>query len=269
MPLMSGNRTLLEFVSGKGEWDGEFLMAECRRALAPCTSIPSVQYALNPYGGCEHGCVCCCAPKATHADPLSWRVVRVRSGIAQRLSRELPAVAGSAIAVGTATDPYQYAERRFLLTRSCLEAIMPGRNRVVVLTKSDLVVRDIDLLLGLGAKVAMRVPVADERTSKVLEPGAPSPKARLDAASRLCSEGVETVVSVSPVASFTEGRESELAEAIAAAGVRTVLAEGLDMRHLDSVSMDRRGIAPSESAMGVLEKEFGRRGLELRRSFSV
>ena len=266
---MSANRTLLDFLPDKGDWDGDYMLVECRRALSPSSAGPSVQYALNPYGGCEHGCVYCYAPGVTHSDLSSWRVVRVKTNIAQRLTRELPAVSGSTIAVGTVTDPYQYAERRFLLTRSCLEVIKPERNHVVILTKSDLVTRDIDVFQRLCPQVLVTVTGLDDRVSKILEPGAPMPKARLKAVEELFSEGVDVAVNVSPVTSFLEGREEELVEAIAATGVKKVVMDNLDLRHLDVVAMERRRLFPSKKSMDVMKDRCERRGMVCGPVFSA
>ncbi len=266
---MSANRTLLDFLPEKGNWDGEYMLTECRRALSPSAASPSVQYALNPYGGCEHGCVYCYAPGVTHSNPSTWRVIRVKTNIAQRLSRELPAVEGSTIAIGTVTDPYQYAERRFMLTRSCLEVMKPRKNGVVVLTKSDLVTRDIDLFQKLGSSVYVTVTSVDDRFSKQMEPGAPLPEKRLEAMKELFSEGVDTIANISPVSSLLECHEADLVEAIASTGVRKVMVDNLDLRHIDGAAMERRGMAPSRKAMDALKKECNRFGLEFDSLFSA
>ncbi len=256
---MGAGRTLLDYLPGKGEWEGGHSVVECRRALTPLASIPSVGYALNPYGGCAHGCVYCPAIVTTHSDPSSWTTVRVKADIARRLARELPAVEGAGIAVGTTTDPYQYAERRFMLTRSCLEIMRPGRNRVLVMTRSDLVARDADLLLDLGALVLVNVTCIDGAVSKALEPGAPSPGARLDAVRRLVSEGVDVAVAVSPATTYPEGSERELAESISATGARRVFTDVLGSKR-----MGPGPVAPfmSEDAAVVLRRELGRLGIE-------
>ena len=109
-------------------------MVECTRALSP-SGLPGLDYALNPYTGCEHGCIYCYAPGVTHTDLGSWRVVRVKRNIPERLARELPSVEG-VIGLGTVTDPYQYAERKFRLTQMCLEVLRARGRRVHIHTKS-------------------------------------------------------------------------------------------------------------------------------------
>ena len=260
------NSSLTDFLPESGSWRGDHVLVECRRALTP-VRMQGVQYALNPYGGCEHGCLWCRSPKATHSDPSSWTTVRVRSGIAERLSRELPAVA--TIAMGTAGDPDQYAERRFMLSRSCLEAMRPGRNRLAVFTKSDLVTRDADLLLGLDAKVVMTFSGTGQEASKRLEPQAPLPGERLDALADLVASGVRASACVSPVTSLLEGMEGALAEAIASAGAKEVFAHGLALRDLDASFAERTGILPSDKAMEALRSECARVGLDFNPPFSV
>ncbi len=266
---MSANRTLLDDLPDKGDWDGDCMLTNCRRALSPSAASPSIQYALHPYGGCAHGCGYCYAPGVTHSDLSTWRVVRVKTNIAQRLSRELPAVEGSTIAIGTVTDPYQYAERRFMLTRSCLEVMKPGKNGIVVLTKSDLVTRDIELFQRLYASVYVTFTSLDEKFSKRMEPGAPLPEKRLEAMKELRSEGVDVVANVSPVSTLLECHEADLVEAIASTGVRKVMMDNLDLRHIDGAAMERRGMAPSRKAMDALKKECSRFGLECDSRFSA
>ena len=170
---------------------------ECRKALSP-SGLPGLDYALNPYTGCEHGCVYCYAPGVTHNDLRTWRVVRVKRNIPERLARELPAVDG-VIGVGTVTDPYQYAERKFRLTQMCLEILHDRNRRVHIHTKSDLVVRDLDLLRDMDARVGITITNIDDRISKMTEPGAPLPGARLSALRELVEAGVDCYALIAPV----------------------------------------------------------------------
>ena len=228
-----------------------FETVECRRALSP-SGLPGIAYALNPYGGCEHGCVYCYAPGVTHSDPSSWRVVRVRRNIPDRLVRELPGVEGT-IGLGTVTDPYQYAERRFRLSRMCLEVLRDRGRRVHIRTKSDLVVRDIGVLQDMDCVVGVTVTGLDPRVSKMTEPGAPLPEARLRALSELVAAGVEAYALVAPVMSTLEGRERELLEAVASTGASTVFHDPLNLTHADVSRLERMGIGPSPRARRRLD----------------
>ncbi|MDO5852464.1 MAG: radical SAM protein [Thermoplasmata archaeon] len=223
-----------------------------------------MDYAINPYGGCEHGCIYCYAPGHTHSELSEWRVVRVKRNLIDRLCRELPYVDGT-IGIGTVTDPYQGAERRFRLTRQCLEVLSAKGRRVHIHTKSDLILRDLDLLSGMDSVVGMTVTTVDDRVSKMTEPGAPLPEARLRAITGLLDAGVETYALVAPVMSTLEGSEAELVDALVAAGIRAVYRDGLNLRLVDTRRLERMGIRPSPEAVEVLDAlcdEAGVRGTD-------
>ena len=233
-------------------------MVDCRRALSP-SGLPGLDYALNPYTGCEHGCVYCYAPGVTHNDPRTWRVVRVKRNIPDRLSKELPAVEG-VIGIGTVTDPYQYAERRFRLTQMCLEVLRDRGRRVHIHTKSDLVLRDLGILADMDVRVGITVTNIDDRISKMTEPGAPLPGARMSALRGLVDAGVDCYALIAPVMSTLEGRERELLEAIADTGATRVFHDPLNLRNVDPSRLGRMGIGPSPSArmrIGELGRELG------------
>ena len=242
-----------------------YTVVECRRALSP-SGLPGLDYALNPYGGCEHGCIYCYAPGVTHSDLGSWRVVRVKRNIPERLARELPAVDG-VIGIGTVTDPYQYAERKFRLTQMCLEVLAERRRRIHIHTKSDLVLRDLDIISSMDSRVGITITNIDDRISKMTEPGAPLPRARLDALRGLVEAGIDAYALVAPVMSSLEGRERDLLEAIAGTGARTVFHDPLNLRNVDISRLDRMGIGPSPAARRRLTEAGRELGLDIRDSF--
>lgn len=242
--------SLLDFDVEKGEWDGVARQVECRKALSP-SGLPFLDYSINPYLGCEHGCIYCYAPRMMHRDPSDWRVVGVKTNIVERLAKELPGIRGR-IGVGTVTDPYQYAERRFLLTRRCLDVLSKREVRVTILTKSDLVIRDTSVIRDMGADVHVCITSIDDRISKITEPGAPLPSARLEAARKLVEEGVDVNVNIAPVMSTLKGMEQELADAVSSTGVEKVYIDGLNLRFADTVKLDRMGITPSDDAVKLL-----------------
>ncbi len=211
-----------------------------------------MDYALNPYGGCEHGCIYCYAPGHTHSDLSTWRVVRVKRNIVSRLIRELPYVQGR-IGIGTVTDPYQAAEGRFRLTRQCLEVLADRGHTAHIHTKSDLVTRDIDILSSMNATVGITITSLDDRISKMTEPGAPLPRARLDALSELVDSGIDAYALIAPAMSTLEGHEFELIDAIRSTGVKVVFAEGLNLRLVDTTRLDRMGIRPSPRVVSKLQ----------------
>ena len=234
-----------------GEWNGKFTTVECTRALSP-SKIPGLDFALNPYGGCNHGCIYCYAPEFTHADWSTWRIVKVRSNIANRLAKELKNVNG-VVGIGSSTDPYQYAESRFQLTRDCLTVLKRFNSTVHIITKSDLVTRDIDLLKDMDVTVGVTITGIDERISKITEPGAPMPEKRLAAVKELVDAGIRTYVMAEPLLHPIQGHEEEFVDAIAATGVRAMEIGGVNYRPELKARMVRMGLrsAPRESLMMI------------------
>lgn len=239
--------TLGDFSGEALEWNGPFRIVDCGRALSP-SGLDEMDYALNPYGGCEHGCIYCYAPGHTHSKLSEWRVVRVKRNVIDRLSRELPYAEGI-IGIGTVTDPYQGAEGRFRLTRGCLEVLARNDRRIHIHTKSDLVLRDVDILGGMDCVVGMTITGVDVRRSLMTEPGAPVPRARLDALSRLVDAGIDAYALVAPAMSSLNGDEEALVEALKETGVRRVFVEGLNLRLVNTDRLDRMDISPSQEVV--------------------
>lgn len=169
------------------------------------------EYAINPYRGCEFGCVYCYA-RYTHEymeleDWLDFeRKVFAKSGAREALVRDLRRLDldGKWIAIGTATDPYQPAERRYGITRALLEVFAERRNlRLSITTKSDLVARDADLLSRIAAHnevhVNLTITTPHHTLSRRIEPRAPRPDRRLAAVGALAQEGIVAGVFLMPV----------------------------------------------------------------------
>ena len=235
--------TLFDFTDEPVEWDGVFRVVQCRRALSP-SGLDEMDYALNPYTGCEHGCIYCYGPAVTHTDQSKWRVVRVKANIADRLLKELPAVEG-VIGIGTVTDPYQAAEGRFRLTKRCLEILSEKERAVHIHTKSDLILRDLDILSGMDATVGVTITGLDDRISKLTEPGAPLPERRLDALTKLTDAGIKTYALVAPVMSSLEGHERELLERVRETGTGRVCISELHYHNVDMSRLEKLRITNS------------------------
>lgn len=223
----------------------EYRSLPAQRLLNRCRagSLMPFQWTINPYRGCELGCHYCYA-RYTHEylelDASAFeRLVFVKQISKDQFERELHAVApGEWIAVGTATDPWQPAERRFGVTRAVLEvlAAQPGLCFAVT-TKSDLAARDADVLLRAGRRNQVRVnftvTTLDAGLARVLEPGAPRPDLRLGALERLSRAGVETAVFLSPVLPGINdgpGEAEAVARAARAAGAKHFGAQMLFLR---------------------------------------
>jgi DNA repair photolyase len=192
--------------------DVEFIPMPAKQILNRCSN-PNLhfQWTINPYRGCEFGCVYCYA-RYTHEflelrDPLDFeRRIFVKERAAETLARNFAhtAVGAGQIALGTATDPYQPAERRFGLTRAML-AVMArlGGLDLSITTKSGLIVRDLDLLGEINARSRLSVNFSlitlDRRLQRALEPRAPRPSLRLGALARLAAAGIRCNVLMMPM----------------------------------------------------------------------
>jgi DNA repair photolyase len=127
------------------------------------------------------------------------------------------------ISMSNSSDPYPPMEAKLRLTRACLELFVRERCRVLVITKSDLVARDADLLVQIPAAVSMTITTLDRGLSRKLEPGAPSPQRRLRALKKLVSGGVPVAVRLDPIIPFlNEGEVEEVVEAAAACGIKHI-----------------------------------------------
>ena len=188
--------------------------------------------SVNAYRGCEHGCIYCFA-RPTHAfHDLSPGVdfesrLFVKPDAAKLLHGALsrPGYECAPIAMGTNTDPYQPIEERWRVTRSLIELLLETRHPFTITTKSDRVVRDLDLLalaakLGI-ASVAISITSLDPAIARTLEPRAPSAKKRLAAVTALTEAGVPTYVAIAPVVPQITDHELEaIVEAAVVAGAR-------------------------------------------------
>ncbi|MEM2740158.1 MAG: radical SAM protein, partial [Candidatus Bathyarchaeia archaeon] len=171
-------------------------MAECRYALT-ASRIPDIDYALNPYVGCEHGCIYCYgrAMLRSRVEALSWgRFVKVKRNIHRVLAREVESGRFSGVVgVGTVTDPYQPLESRYMLTRRCIEVLSRVEKlHISIQTKSDLIVRDLDLMKPSVFDVGATITTMDEDIAKLIEPKAPPPSRRVSALEAISNLGIDT-----------------------------------------------------------------------------
>lgn len=188
--------------------------------------------SINPYRGCEHGCIYCFA-RPTHAylglsPGLDFESkLFVKPEAAELLKRELsaPNYEPRIIAIGTNTDPYQPIERRYQVMRRILDVLDRAGHPVGIVTKSALVLRDLDILTRMAsrnlAKVALSVTTLDVGLARTMEPRAATPMRRLEALRQLSAAGVPTTVMVAPVIPALNDTEIErILDTAAAAGVK-------------------------------------------------
>jgi len=188
------------------------------------SGIVSVDYAVNPYLGCEHGCVYCYARfmlRMGHAGEEWGSFVDVKVNALERLRAEAPRRRRGIVLLSSVTDPYQPLERRFELTRGSLKILLDHQFPVQILTKSDLVLRDLDLLHRFDdCEVGLTITTMDEEARQIFEPRASPIRSRLKALRELSEAGVETYAFLGPLLPHLseQGLESLLDELAETAG---------------------------------------------------
>jgi len=189
------------------------------------SGIGSVEYAINPYLGCQHGCVYCYARFmgrwGGHAGEEWGSFVDVKVNALERLRVEAARKRRDVVLLSSVTDPYQPLEREHELTRGCLEILLERQFPVSILTKSDLVLRDVDLIRELDScEVGFTLTAYDDSVRASFEPGASTVRARLDALRRLSDEGITTWAFLGPMLPYLseEGLEDLLNELAGSVG---------------------------------------------------
>ncbi len=173
------------------------------RGVLTRSRIPGVDYCVNPYVGCAHGCSYCYAAFMKrftgHEEPWG-EFLDVKVNAAALLRRQLRRARPGRVLLSSVTDPYQPAEKVHRLTRSCLESLLDFRFPVTVLTRSPLVLRDLDLLTRFrDLAVGLSIPTEDDATRRLFEPRSPPIDARLEALRALHAAGVSTWVFDGPL----------------------------------------------------------------------
>ncbi len=188
------------------------LIVDSTKTIIARNTSPDVGFdrSINPYRGCEHGCVYCFA-RPTHAylglsPGLDFESrIFVKPEAARLLKAELgkPGYACQPIAMGTNTDPYQPTERKLAITRSILEVLQELDHPVCIVTKSALIQRDIDILAAMAKKrlatVSLSVTTLDRGLARTLEPRAATPERRLETIRALAEAGIPTGVLAAPM----------------------------------------------------------------------
>jgi DNA repair photolyase len=273
------------------------------RKIITTNESPDISFdrSINPYRGCEHGCAYCFA-RPTHAymglsPGLDFETkLFAKPTAAKLLARELakPGYEPKTMAIGTNTDPYQPIERRYRIMREILEVLDETSHPVGIVTKSALVLRDIDILSRMAkrnlVKVALSVTTLDRKLARAMEPRASTPQRRLDAIRLLSEAGVPTTVMVAPIVpALNEAEVERILEAGAAAGareagyvilrlpleVRDIFVEFLEReypdkaRHVMSMVKQMRGGKDYDSSWGQRMSGSGPYAWQIGRRFEI
>lgn len=273
------------------------------RSIVSRNESPDIPFdqSINPFLGCEHGCVYCYA-RPTHAylglsPGLDFETkIFAKSNAAELLVEELsrPGYVPKLVALGANTDPYQPAERKLEITRSVLRVLSAFNHPVGITTKSALVERDIDILAPMAAKglvrVFLSVATLDHEIARRLEPRATAPARRIEAIRRLSDAGIRTGVIVAPVIpAVTDSDIESVLEAAAGAGacgagyvilrlpreVRDLFVEWLEAhypmraKHVMSLVQQMRDGRDNDSAFGSRMRGTGTIAELIKRRFDV
>ena len=207
---------------------------ELAKSIISTNDSPDISFdqSINPYRGCEHGCIYCYARPGHaylgHSPGLDFETkLYAKTNAAALLEQELAArsYVPKTIALGAVTDPYQPIDRDYRITREILEVLDRASHPVGIVTKSALVVRDIDILQRMAArglvKVALSVTTLDGKVARAMEPRAATPARRLDAIRQLAAAGIPAQVMVAPIIPGLNDHEIEaILEAAYDAGAR-------------------------------------------------
>jgi DNA repair photolyase len=195
--------------------------------------LPEFDYSLNPYKGCIHGCAYCYAPNIMRIPRSEWgETVGVKWNMAKVLSKELRNKKRGVVGISLTTDPYQPAEKRYNITRLCLEQLARHDFPVSILTKSPLITRDLDIL-GNFKEIEVGLTLTTEKDSerKILEPNAPSIDSRILALKKISDNGITTYAFLGPLYPTISLNElKELVGKIKDAGVPRVSADRLNLK---------------------------------------
>jgi DNA repair photolyase len=151
-----------------------------KTALSP-SKLPGLDYALNPYIGCGHQCVYCYVPSVLHLPRKEWEeIIYVKRNLPLLLAKELTKKKIGTIGISTVTDPYQPIERKYNVTRYCLEQLLKYDFPIQIQTKSDLVLKDVDLINRFShSDIMMSIGTSNDSDRSILEPNASPIKKRI------------------------------------------------------------------------------------------
>ncbi|MGD8506423.1 MAG: radical SAM protein [Candidatus Bathyarchaeota archaeon] len=181
-----------------------------------CTCLDKLTF--NPYTGCDHGCIYCYASSYI---PRFFEC-RAKKDLIKRFEKESRKLKGEILSISNSSDPYPTIESELGSTRRCLEILSKRDCKVQIITKSDLVIRDIDILRRTTSMIAISLTTEDDNLSKQLEPNAPLSSARVKAVEVLAQKGIPVSVRIDPIIPFLNDDSDELVETLASSGAKHI-----------------------------------------------
>jgi len=181
-----------------------------------CTCPPKLTF--NPYTGCDHACIYCYASSYIP----KFFICRPKKDLIAKLKREAMKLEGQIVSIANSSDPYPCLEAKLGLTRKCLEILSANNCKIQIITKSNLVTRDVDLLSKVSSMVSLTITTEDDKTAKLIEPNAPSSTERLKTAKVLIEKGIPTSVRIDPIIPTINDDQENLMKTLASIGVKHV-----------------------------------------------
>ncbi len=179
-----------------------------------CTCPPKLTF--NPYTGCDHQCIYCYASSYIP----SFNDCRPKKDLIVQLKREAAKLNGETISIANSSDPYPRVEASAGLTRRCLEILVESNCKIQIITKSNIVTRDDDLLNKIPSTVALTITTEDDSLAKIIEPWAPTPSQRLRAAQGLIKSGIPVSVRIDPIIPLVNDQPQKLIAELTSIGVK-------------------------------------------------
>jgi len=180
---------------------------------SPYCTCP-IKFTLNPYTGCGHGCLYCYARSYIRG----FEKPHPKRGLMRNLLHDLRLVPkNSLIELSASSDPYTPPEARLGITRRVLRAIASRGFKILIVTKSNLITRDVDILSTSRSSVAITITTLDHELARRLEPGAPPPSARLEAIKKLTDAGIPVTVRLDPIIPYLNDSIGSISDVVAAA----------------------------------------------------
>jgi DNA repair photolyase len=187
-----------------------------RSGLCKCPS----KLTFNPYTGCDHQCIYCYASSYIP----NFKDCHPKKDALAMLKREAAKLKGETISISNSSDPYPRAEATEGLTRRCLEILVESNCKIQIITKSNLVARDDDLLCKVPATVALTITTDNDELAGILEPHAPPPSQRIRAAQDLTKAGIPVSVRIDPIIPTVNDQTQKLIATLANIGVKHITA---------------------------------------------
>ncbi len=206
----------------------------CKSALSK-SKLPGLEYSLNPYYGCAHACIYCYVPSLFRIERQKWHEVKAKKNMPEVLRKELRKKRKGVVGISSSTDAYQPVEKEYKITRECLSLLVKYGWSVDILTKSDLVTRDIDIIkegnIKGNAKVGVTITTFNEEVLQKWEPYAPLPDKRIDAIKKFSDEDIFTYIFFGPVFPLMKKEELNYCiEEFINAGVNEIVIDSLHLK---------------------------------------